>query len=201
MDRRSFLKSGILLPSVALLPPHRVSGQRNGPSLDRCFMAWDQHLDEVGERQALTDLRLDMFPITTQRRLATDNEYDFESAIQGIAQRYRTSHHEDSEDHSIKTHCSLITLPTQGMRIRDWWLVLRTTAVRTDVRAARVIFVTSYDKEIPASMNRWLTARINHRLQHRWNQMTDRPCDHTALTQEVNRQVIVAMRGKTPFIG
>lgn len=201
LDRRSFLKSSLVLPSAALLSPDIVANQRTLPSLDRCFMDWEQHMDEVGEHQALTDLRRDMFPITTKRVVATTSERGVVAALTDIRSHYSAFDAAHFEDHSIKAHCGLVLLPSQRRRIRDWWLVLRTTALGSDVRAVRIVFITSCDGDVPASINQWLAARITYRLNHCWTCISRQASDQTALTQEVNRQVIDAMRGMSQLRG
>ncbi len=51
-------------------------------------MSYDQHLAEVGETQALRNLRFYMFPITPEQCLTAIDDREFDTALRYVSWRY-----------------------------------------------------------------------------------------------------------------
>ena len=157
-------------------------------------MSYDQHLAEVGETQALRNLRFYMFPITPEQCLTAIDDREFDSALRYVSWRYSIHHPQDWDDYSITARCCLLNVPTTIQRVRDWWLIVQTDSLTAELRALRVVFVSSFDGAVAASMNSWLAARVTYRLHCQWQSLTEKCRKDTALTPFVNQQVTAAMR-------
>ena len=194
MDRRTFLSTSLVLPAFQLrgLDNNQPECCYCG-SPDRCFMAFDQYLADVGERRALRDLRYYMFPVIPQQYLLSRDEREFKQTLRSISRRYRSDDTQGWDDYSIEARCCLLHARPATRRIRDWWLVALRDSETGKLEALRVVFVSSLDGEVAASLNLWLAARVTYRLHCRWESLTNKYREAATLVPTINRQITAAI--------
>ena len=211
LDRRTFLTTG--MAAVPVFSSSSVSASRDvrPHSLDQRWMPHSQHVERVGEMQALRNLRDDLFPVTLNRfvTLGDDGIYKQSRHVRmadsladhyGVQSRSQQWAHHLEQPTSVFCRSSVLVAPKEQSSVQDWWLHV-SHARKTNPQLS-IVYVSSEDSlnhsGVTPSLTNLLLARINFRLHVHRDSICRSFYKRRPLVKAVNRQIVEAMRGM-PF--